>query len=110
MDHSVLEIIRYNLPSDKIESFESAYAKAAAYLENSLHCLGYNVIHSIEQPNLFIIIIRWDSVEGHTEGFSNSADLEKFLSYLKPYLDHIVEMNHYKETSVQWKQTNTDIP
>lgn len=68
MDDSVIEIIRYDLPSDKMDSFESAYGDAAEFLARSPHCLGYSVIHSISKPNLFIIVIRWDSVEGHTGG------------------------------------------
>jgi len=102
MKNKTLEVIRYDLPKRKIAGFETAYSKAAKYLKQSPHCLSYTVIHCVEQPNQFIIIIEWDSIEGHTVGFSKSNLLGKFLSHLKPYLKHIVEMNHYKPTSVFW--------
>ena len=104
MKNSVIEIIRYDLPTEKIEGFESSYQIAAKYLEKTPHCYSYTMIHSLENPSLFIVQIEWDSVEGHTKGFRNSEHLDDFLSHLRPYLEHIVEMNHYNKTPVVWSR------
>ncbi|MCU0354801.1 MAG: antibiotic biosynthesis monooxygenase, partial [Cytophagales bacterium] len=89
---------------EQTKDFEAAYAKASNYLQQSPHCLSYKVVHNIEHPNRFVVLIHWDSIEGHTNGFSRSDLLKPFLAILHDYLPYIVEMNHYEETPVKWKR------
>lgn len=49
----------------------------------------------MESPTWVVIRIMWDSVEGHEIHFTKGPYFEPFISPLRPYLQHIVEMEHY---------------
>lgn len=98
----VVEIIRYNLPAGKADDFAAIYQEISQYLAASSHCRSYQVLRGVEDANRFIIIIEWDSIEGHEKGFTNSADFPKFITPLRPYLQYIEEMKHYEKTAIAW--------
>jgi quinol monooxygenase YgiN len=102
-DYSV-EIIRYNIVTDQQKNFEQAYTNAGKYLKSSPYCLGYKVIHGKEEPNHFIVIIHWTSMDEHLNGFRKSADFTPFLSLVRPFYNNIEEMKHYETTSIEWEK------
>jgi quinol monooxygenase YgiN len=98
------EIIRYKIPQEKQNGFEEAYTNASAYLEASPFCLGYNIIHGKEEPNHYIVIIYWTSMEDHLSGFRKSADFIPFFNLVKPFFNDIEEMKHYEPTTIRGKE------
>jgi hypothetical protein len=44
--------------------------------------------------------IEWDSVDGHEQGFRQSAGFEAFFAAVKPFFEQIEEMRHYRPTSI----------
>lgn len=94
------EIIRYRIGADRADAFIEAYRKAGASLTASPHCSGYELLHSKKDPELFLLIIRWDSAEGHLQGFRKSEQFREFFAHIKPYVGDILEMEHYESTGV----------
>jgi len=100
-DHSV-EIIRYNIAAGQQASFEQAYTSAGKYLQSSPYCRGYKVVHGKEEPNRYIVIIHWTSMDEHLNGFRKSADFMPFFNLVKPFFNSIEEMKHYETTPIEW--------
>jgi|SRR6187200_2589 quinol monooxygenase YgiN len=96
----VVEYIRYRVPAERHREFEDAYAEAQAALGDSPHCLAYEVAHGIEEPDNFVVRIEWDSVEGHEQGFRQSAGFGAFFAAVKPFFEQIEEMRHYELTPI----------
>ncbi|QVQ51178.1 antibiotic biosynthesis monooxygenase [Spiractinospora alimapuensis] len=96
----VIEYIRYELPEDEVDPFVAAYARASRALDDSPHCLGYELARGVEEPGNVIIRIEWDSIEGHERHFTDGPDFQGFIGEIKPWLGHIVEMRHYDVTDV----------
>lgn len=96
------EIIRYIIPAEKHADFEKAYAEAANYLKQSQYCLNYQVIHGDEEPNNYIVIIKWTSKEDHLEGFRKSVEFQSFFRLVRPFYNNIQEMKHYVLSDIQW--------
>ncbi|SRR6266540_5298047 len=96
----VIEHIRYDVPSDRQEEFEAAWERARSVLDGSSHCLAYEVSHGVEEPNHYTVRIEWDSLEGHQQGFRESAEFNEFFQAVRPFFDQIREMRHYRRTSI----------
>lgn len=96
------EIIRYRVPAVQADAFIDAYSAAGEALKASPHCLGFELLRSAKDPDLFLLIIRWDSAEGHLQGFRSSEQFRKFFGLIKPYVSNILEMEHYASTDVLW--------
>jgi len=100
----IIEYIRYTISQDRKDSFVEAYEKASEQLDNSEHCLGYELTHCEEEPKSFILRIEWTSTENHLNGFRKSPDFKDFLNHVRPFFNNIEEMNHYKLTKVVKKK------
>jgi quinol monooxygenase YgiN len=99
-----VEIIRYNITKENQQSFEQAYSKAAQYLQSSKYCLGYQVIHGKEEPNHYIVVIHWTSMDEHLNGFRKSPQFMPFFNLVKPFYNNIEEMKHYELTNITWQK------
>ena len=101
-DNLSVEIIRYNIPQEKAQSFEKTYSNAARYLQSSPYCVGYNILKGEDEPNHYIVTIYWSSKEDHLNGFRKSDQFGSFFNLVKPFFNAIEEMKHYIETPMTW--------
>jgi quinol monooxygenase YgiN len=92
----VVEYIRYEVPQAQHDQFIAAYKAAGKDLEESGHCLRYEISEGVEEPNNFTVRIEWDSVEGHERGFRSSPQFGSFFGKVKPFFSQIREMKHYQ--------------
>jgi quinol monooxygenase YgiN len=92
----ITEIIRYRISSARASAFEEAYHLAEEMLRESEHCLGYELLRSIEEPENWVLLIRWDSVEGHEQGFRRRPGFAEFFKLVEPFFQQIQEMKHYE--------------
>ena len=93
------EVIRYRVKEGEEEAFRQAYRDGGVFLERSPECLGYDVLQGVEEPQRFVVLIRWKSVERHLEGFRKGPDFPAFFTAVKPFFEAIEEMKHYQGDS-----------
>jgi quinol monooxygenase YgiN len=98
------EVIRYKVPAGQASAFEQAYKETEPILQNSSHCLGYRLIRSVEEPENWILLLSWDSVEGHEQGFRKEPGFRQFFGLVRPFLDQVQEMKHYNTTALNWNR------
>jgi heme-degrading monooxygenase HmoA len=100
----ITEVIRYKVPAEQAEIFEQAYFDSENILQKSKHCLGYELLHGIEEKENWILLLRWDSLEGHEQGFRREAGFSEFFNLVKPFFQQIQEMKHYERRKMEWKR------
>jgi heme-degrading monooxygenase HmoA len=96
----IVEYIRYKIPRERQREFEEAYANASRSLDASKYCQMYELTHCAEEPELYILRIEWDSLDGHMKGFRSSPEFRDFFRYVQPFFNDIQEMRHYELTTV----------
>jgi quinol monooxygenase YgiN len=96
----IVEYVRYQIDPSQSADFESAYAEAAHSLDHSSHCQAYELARCEEDPNSYILRIEWDSTEGHLQGFRRSPEFGSFFQAIRPYVQQIQEMRHYRISKV----------
>ncbi len=97
----IVEYVRYRIEQPDRAAFEDAYRAAAAALEHSPACLGYELSQCHEAAAHYVLRIEWRSLAGHLEGFRASAEFQDFLRHVRPYIDRIEEMRHYQLTAIR---------
>ena len=65
----ITEIAVFTINVGQEEQFETAFPSAAAVLARADGYISHELHRSIETPNRFTLLVRWVSVEHHTEGF-----------------------------------------
>src|SRR5262249_51723911 len=98
----IVEVIRYQIAEGQEAAFEDAYRQAQPHLTDSPHCLGYPPTPGPQHPHRHPLPIRWDSVEGHLQGFRGSPAFQRFLALVAPFFKQIEEMEHYEPTGIEF--------
>src|SRR5262245_22631993 len=96
----IVEVIRYRIAEGQEAAFEDAYRQAQKYLADSSHCLGYQLVRCLKHRSLYVLLIRWDSVEGHLQGFRGSSAFQHFMALVAPFFKQVEEMEHYEPTGI----------
>ena len=96
----IVEYTRYKIDESRRAAFLNDYRKAAESLKSSMNCLAYELTQCTEDEAYFTLRIEWDSEEGHLKGFRTGAEFKTFLPLVKPYINDIEEMRHYRLTDV----------
>src|SRR5437868_14058312 len=96
----IVEYTRYKIDADRQNKFLADYKLAAESLGASKHCVCYELTQCTEDPEQFILRLEWDSAEGHLKGFRSSPELSSVFIYVRPYVNDIEEMRHYRLTDI----------
>ena len=50
----------------------------------------------LEQPDRYVLLVGWDRLEDHTEGFRGSAEYERWRDLLHRFYDPFPTVEHYE--------------
>ena len=100
----IVEYTRYKIDEKRRAAFLKDYRKAAESLSASKNCLAHELTQCTEDEAYYVLRIEWDSEEGHLKEFRNSPEFKSFFTLVKPYVNEIQEMRHYRLTGVAGKK------
>jgi heme-degrading monooxygenase HmoA len=78
----ILEIADFRIKLDVVEDFETAMTELKGVIASSPGYLGHTLQRSQETPGRYILLVRWTTLEAHTQGFRGSAAFETWRSRL----------------------------
>ena len=91
----ITEIAILDVKQGEAARFEAAFAKAGAIIARAKGYLGHELHHCLEQPNRYLLVVRWERIEDHTEGFRGSADYQEWKQLLHRFYDPFPIVEHY---------------
>ncbi|MSU97462.1 antibiotic biosynthesis monooxygenase family protein [Pseudomonas mandelii] len=90
----IYEIAVLPVHKEQIETFRRAFAEVAPLLSRAKGYRGHLLAQGIETPQLFNLIVRWQSLEDHTPGFEASEDHRIFMMGLEEYFSEEPTVYH----------------
>jgi heme-degrading monooxygenase HmoA len=94
----ILEMAVLNVRPGRAEEFQQAFTAAAPILSRAAGCVAHELQRCIEDPNRFLLLVRWQTLEDHTRGFRGSADYQRWKELLHHFYDPFPEVLHYELT------------
>jgi heme-degrading monooxygenase HmoA len=91
LEHAVLEV-----KPTETEAFENAFATAIAIISASPGCRNVRLEHCVEQANRYLLLVEWDSLEAHTQGFRGSPAYEEWRARLHHFYEPMPTVEHYE--------------
>lgn len=73
-----LEIAQIDVRPGTEAQFEEGVAKAAPLFQRARGCHGMELQRSVEMPQRYRLIVRWETVENHTVDFRGSSDFQEW--------------------------------
>jgi heme-degrading monooxygenase HmoA len=90
-EHAVLEVV-----AGQEAAFVQAMGEAKALIAASPGFLSLRVERCVERPNRFLLLVEWDRLEDHTEGFRGSAAYEEWRAALHHFYDPFPVVEHFE--------------
>jgi heme-degrading monooxygenase HmoA len=80
--------------------FEIAFGEAKAIIAAMPGFRGLTLSRGIEKPSTYLLLVQWDTLEDHTEGFRGSAEYQQWRTLLHHFYDPFPEVDHYQQVAV----------
>lgn len=83
----IIELVEMDVKPGSEAAFETAFGPAAELIRRSKGCESVRLLHGIENPNRYRVLVQWKTLENHTEDFRGSPDHTQFREMIAPYVD-----------------------
>ncbi|WP_415854784.1 antibiotic biosynthesis monooxygenase family protein [Sinomonas sp. G460-2] len=90
-EHAVLPVI----PGQE-RAFEAAFREARPIISGMPGFRSLSLSRSVESPNLYLLLVEWDTIEHHTEGFRQSAGYERWRALLHRFYEPFPTVEHFQ--------------
>jgi heme-degrading monooxygenase HmoA len=90
-EHALLQV----LPGREDE-FVDAMERAKELIASSPGFVSLSVQRGMERPGCFLLLVEWETLEDHTEGFRGSAAYEEWGAALHHFYDPFPVVEHYE--------------
>jgi heme-degrading monooxygenase HmoA len=76
-------------------SFERAFAEARSIIAGMPGFRGLTLSRCLERPGTYLLLVEWDRLEDHTEGFRGSPAYQEWRELLHSFYDPFPVVEHY---------------
>jgi heme-degrading monooxygenase HmoA len=90
-EHALLEVI----PGREAEFIE-AMERAKALIAASPGFAALRVERGVERPSCFLLLVEWERLEDHTEGFRGSSTYGEWRAALHHFYDPFPVVEHFE--------------
>ena len=97
----ILEVALLNIRAGQRASFEAAFQEAAPIIASMPGYVGHELQQCLENPDQYILLVRWETLEAHTIGFRGSAQYQEWKRLLHHFYDPFPTVEHYQP--VRWQ-------
>jgi heme-degrading monooxygenase HmoA len=99
----ILEIALLSVIPDKTGDFERDMARAAQYIAMTPGYQWHEVRRCLDEgkANKYALLVGWDTLEAHTEGFRKSPQYQEWRKLLHHYYDPFPVVEHYGEPVIR---------
>jgi heme-degrading monooxygenase HmoA len=91
----VLEVAILEVRPGESEAFEASFRRAQQIISA---CRGYQrheLRRCVEAAQRYLLLVWWDSLESHTEGFRQSPEYERWREMLHHFYEPLPTVEHY---------------
>lgn len=92
----ILEVALLDVRAGETDRFEAAFAEAQALVRRQRGYQGHELRRCLESSRRYLLLIWWDTLEAHTEGFRGSADYQRWRELLHHFYEPFPTVEHYE--------------
>jgi len=92
----ILEVAILDVKPGLTSEFESAFRSAERVISSVPGYISHDLERSVEHPDRYVLLVRWERLEDHTEGFRRSPGYQEWKRLLHHFYDPFPVVEHYK--------------
>jgi heme-degrading monooxygenase HmoA len=92
----ILELAILDVRPSQTTEFEEAFAEAKTIISAMPGFDHLELRRCLEDPHRYVLLVGWDRLEDHTEGFRGSPDYQRWRALLHHFYDPHPTVEHYE--------------
>jgi heme-degrading monooxygenase HmoA len=92
----IIEIAQLTIRAGSESQFETVFPAAIKVLAGSKGYLSHDLQRSIETPNRYALIVRWQTLEDHTIAFRGSPAFAQWRGQVGPFFESPPVVEHFQ--------------
>jgi heme-degrading monooxygenase HmoA len=92
----ILEVAVLDVKPGQESEFEQAFREAQKIIEKMPGYLRHELKRCIEKPSRYILLVDWEKLEDHTQGFRGSEGYQQWRTLLHHFYDPFPQVEHYE--------------
>ena len=95
----ILEVASLQVRPGQAAPFEAAFSEAQAIIASMPGYRSHELRRCLEREGQYLLLVRWDSVAAHEEGFRKSAQYQDWKRLLHHFYDPFPTVLHYERVA-----------
>ena len=91
LEHAALRVISGQEPA-----FEAAFRRASEIISSMSGFRTLRLERCIEAPSEYLLLVEWDRLEDHTEGFRSAPEYDRWRALLHHFYEPFPTVRHYE--------------
>ncbi|MDQ6904496.1 MAG: antibiotic biosynthesis monooxygenase [Bacteroidota bacterium] len=91
----ITEIVSLFIKDNENDFFEESFAEAGQIIAGMNGYLKHELQKCIEVPNKYILLVEWNSIEDHVNGFRTHKKYEEWKNLLHHFYEPFPTVEHY---------------
>lgn len=91
----ILEVAILDVTPGQQGEFEDAFAQAQQIIAGMPGYLSHQLQRCLESPGRYLLLVNWETLEDHTEGFRQSPQYQEWKALLHHFYEPFPEVQHY---------------
>jgi heme-degrading monooxygenase HmoA len=91
----VLEVAILNLRPGQSAAFEAAFQEAQRIISAAAGYQRHELRRCLENPDRYLLLVWWDRLESHTEGFRKSPAYQRWRALLHHFYHPFPVVEHF---------------
>lgn len=92
----ILEVATLQIKPGQTAAFEQAFAQAQRIIASMPGYEGHELQHCLEDDHQYVLLVRWTTLQDHTEGFRGSPQYQEWRALLHHFYDPFPTVLHYR--------------
>lgn len=82
------------------ERFEAALAEARAVIAASDGFHSLRLLHGMERPEQYLLLVEWETLADHVDGFRGSEAFTRWRALIGPYFASPPVVEHFEDVAL----------
>ena len=92
----ILEVAVLNVIPGREAELESAFQVASGIISSMPGYISHQLQRCIEKNSQYILLVNWETLEHHTQGFRSSPQYQEWRNLLHHFYDPFPTVEHYE--------------
>jgi heme-degrading monooxygenase HmoA len=97
----ILEVAILDIKPGEWRAFESSFRDAEPILRKAKGYVSHEIQHSIEKPDRYILLVRWEKLENHTVDFRGSPLYQEWKELLHHFYSQFPVVEHFSSLATK---------